>query len=48
MTVTNLVLNDSDFGAIDLSSYYDDNQDIQLIQGESIKDDKKDFEFSGN
>ena len=45
---SNLVLNDSDFGALNLSFDYDDNQDIQLLQGQSIKDDKKALEFSGN
>ena len=42
------MLNDSNFGALNLSFDYDDTQDIQLIQGQSIKDDKKALEFSGN
>ena len=44
---SNLVLNDSDFGALNLSFDYNDTLDIQLIQGQSIKDDKKTLEFSG-
>ena len=45
---SNLVLNDANFGALNLSFDYDDSQDIQLIQGHSLKDDKKALEFSGN
>ena len=44
---SNLVLNGSDFGVLNLSSDYDDIKDIQLIQGHSIKDDKKAIEFNG-
>ena len=47
ITTSNLVLNNSDFGALSLSSDYDDIQDIQLIQGHSLKDDNKAIEFSG-
>ena len=45
---SNLELNDANFGALNLSFNYDDTQDIQLIQGHSLKDDKKALEFSGN
>ena len=45
---SNLVLNNSDFGALNLSFDYDDTQDIQVVQGQSIKDDKKALEFSGH
>ena len=45
---SNLVLNNSDFGALNLSFDYDDVQDTQVIQGHSLKDDKKALEFSGN
>ena len=43
----NLVLNDSDFGSLNLSLDYDDIHNIQLMQGHSLKDDKKTIEFSG-
>lgn len=44
---SSLKLNGSDFGALNLSSEYDNIKDIQLIHGQSIKDDKKVIEFRG-
>tara|TARA_B100001741_G_scaffold145328_1_gene119812 strand:- start:1496 stop:5731 length:4236 start_codon:yes stop_codon:yes gene_type:complete len=44
---SNLVLNNSDFGALNLSFDYDDIQDVQVVQGYSLKDYKKALEFSG-
>ena len=47
ITTSSLKLNGSDFGALNLSSEYDNINDIHLIQGQSIKDGKKAIEFSG-
>ena len=38
---SNLVLNNSDFGALNLSFDYDETQDIQVLQGHSLKMIKK-------
>jgi len=44
---SSLKLNSSNFGALNLSSEYDNIKDIQLFQGQCIKDDKKAIEFRG-
>ena len=48
ITTSNLVLNNSDFGALNLNFDYDDKKDVQIIQGHTLIDDKKALEFSGD
>lgn len=45
---SNLKLNNADFGVLNLNIDYDDIQEIHLINGLMLKDDKEALEFSGD